>query len=287
MTRLERFGWRGAVEPGIGRVVSAHGDYYRLACNESEEPILARKKKSHFGFRRLEDRNCAPEIYNAEKLAPTTGDFVRFRHNARGESMIVEVLPRFSRFERRDPTARRKSQTVAVNFDTLFVMTSVGEDFSVPRIMRYLALAEDMGEAEAVVVLTKSDMSGDGGASRADEVRGAVGGRAKVIAVSALDGTGMDEAAEYFRPGRTVAFVGSSGVGKSTLVNRLAGEDVQDVQEVQDWSGRGRHTTTTRELFMLPSGGMVIDTPGMREIGMVGETELVLARGESTHRWRK
>ena len=286
MTRIERFGWCHAIEPGIGRVVSSHGDYYRLVCNESEDVVLARKKKSHFEFRRLEDRNCTPETRNAGIIVPTTGDFVRFRHNAQGESMIVEVLPRFSRFERRDPTARRKAQTIAVNFDTLFVMTSVGEDFSIPRILRYMELAGDMGDAEAVVMLTKADTTCDGGEARAAAVREAVSGAARVVAASALDGTGMDEISEYVRPGRTVAFVGSSGVGKSTLVNRLAGEDIQAVQEVQDWSGRGRHTTTTRELFMLPSGAMVIDTPGMREIGVVGESEILQAKGESTHRWR-
>ena len=101
------------------------------------------------------------------------------------------------------------------------------------------------------------------------------------------DGTGISGVEEYAAPRRTIALVGSSGVGKSTLVNRLAGEERQATQDVQSWSGRGRHTTTVRELIMLPSGAMVIDTPGLREIGCVGEFERLQAKGESTHRRRK
>ena len=287
MTRIERFGWRHPVEPGIGRVVSAHGDYYRLVCNEADGVILARKKKSVFKFRKLADRNCRPDTHNADSLTPITGDFVRFRHNDRGESLITDVLPRFSHFGRRDPTARRQSQTLAVNFDALFVMMSPNEDFSLARVRRYLDLAADIGEAVPVVVVSKADLLRDGDAARLDELRREVGDAARVLLVSSVDGTGMDQVEDYARPGRTLALVGSSGVGKSTLVNRLAGEEIQATQEIQEWSGRGRHTTTVRELVMLPSGAMVLDTPGIREIGQVGESELVQAKGESTHRRRK
>ena len=112
VTRIERFGWRGTVEPGIGRVVSAHGDYYHLVCNEAEGEIVARKKKSAF----VRMKTSAPddmkgakksEIRATEPTRPITGDFVKFRYNAHGDSMILEVLPRFSHFERRDPAARR------------------------------------------------------------------------------------------------------------------------------------------------------------------------------------
>ena len=289
MTRLERFGWRGAVEPGIGRVVSAHGDYYHLVCNEAEGEILARKKKS--AFTRM--KSVAPvsmkglrrsETALVEPLRPMTGDFVRFRYNAQGDSMLTEVLPRFSHFERKDPTARRTSQTLAVNFDTLFVMMSLNENFSLPRLRRYLALAADMGEAEAVVVLTKRDLDG------AADVLAAAGDLAqfgaKVCTISAKTGEGMAAVLEYVKSGRTLAFVGSSGVGKSTLLNVLADEEWAATQEIQEWSGKGRHTTTSRELVLLPSGAMVIDTPGIREIGMLDEDEDVLAKGVSTHRWR-
>ena len=292
MTRIEQFGWRGAVEPGIGRVVSAHGDYYHLVCNEQPTgEILARKKKSAF----MRMKTVAPVNMKGKKISeeraelppqPLTGDFVRFRYNAQGESMITEVLPRFSHFERKDPTAKRTSQTLAVNFNTLFVMMSLNENFSTARIRRYLDLAQDMGAAEVVVVVTKVDLRQDGDEEFFDELREEVGDAARILEISSLTGEGMDLVNEYVKPGQTLAFIGS-GVGKSTLLNTLMGEEWQATQEIQEWSGKGRHTTTSRELVMLPSGAMVIDTPGIREIGMVGEIDDLQAKGESTHRWRK
>ena len=293
MTRLERFGWRGESVPGVARIVSAHGDYYHLVCNETGGEIIARKKKSAFskrietvkenrGIKKVERGEIGREV-----LKPITGDFVRFRYNPQGESMITEILPRFSHFERKDPTAKRKSQTLAVNFDTLFVMMSLNEDFSTARIDRYLTLAEDMGEAEAVVVLTKMDLMEEGDEEFIDELVETIGGRARLLKISSLTGEGMDGVLEYAKEGRTLAFIGSSGVGKSTLLNTLAGEEWAATQEIQEWSGKGRHTTTSRELVILPSGAMIIDTPGIREIGMLGEEDDVRIKGEATHRWRK
>ena len=293
MTRIEQFGWRGAVESGIGRVVSAHGDYYHLVCNEQPTgEILARKKKSAF----MRMKTVAPVNMKGKKISeeraelppqPLTGDFVRFRYNAQGESMITEVLPRFSHFERKDPTAKRTSQTLAVNFDTLFIMMSLNENFSTARIRRYLDLAKDMGAAEVIVVVTKVDLRQDGDEEFFDELREEVGDAARILEISSLTGEGMEQVDEYVKPGKTLAFIGSSGVGKSTLLNTLMGEEWQATQEIQEWSGKGRHTTTSRELVMLPSGAMVIDTPGIREIGMIGEMDDLQAKGESTHRYRK
>lgn len=293
MTRLERFGWRGEAVPGVARIVSAHGDYYHLVCNEADGEIIARKKKSAFskrietvkekrGIKKVERGEIGREI-----LKPITGDFVRFRYNPQGESMITEILPRFSHFERKDPTAKRKSQTLAVNFDTLFVMMSLNEDFSTARIDRYLTLAEDMGEAEVVVVLTKMDLMEEGDEVFIDELVETIDGRARLLKISSLTGEGMDGVLEYAKEGRTLAFIGSSGVGKSTLLNTLAGEEWAATQEIQEWSGKGRHTTTSRELVILPSGAMIIDTPGIREIGMIGEEDDVRVKGEASHRWRK
>ena len=179
MTRIERFGWRGSPEPGIGRVVSAHGDYYHLVCNDAEGEILARKKKSAF--------------LGSDAVMPITGDFVRFRHNAQGESMITAVEPRWSRFERRDPTARRKAQTLAVNFDSLLLMMSLNENFSTARVERFLDLAADVGEAEVLVVVTKMDLFEDGDEAFLGELEDAVGGRARVMRISALTGEGRGD----------------------------------------------------------------------------------------------
>ena len=281
------------MDPGLGRVVSAHGDYSHLVCNEQPTgEILARKKKSAF----MRMKTVAPVNMKGKKISeeraelppqPLTGDFVRFRYNAQGESMITELLPRFSHFERKDPTAKRKSQTLAVNFDTLFVMMSLNENFSTARIERYLTLAEDMEGGEAVVVLTKMDLWQDGDEAFVDALVETIAGRAKLLKISSVTGEGMEDVLAYAQPGKTLAFVGSSGVGKSTLLNTLAGEEWAATQEIQEWSGKGRHTTSSRELVMLPSGAMIIDTPGIREIGMVGETDEIRAKGEASHRWRK
>ena len=254
-----------------GRVVSSHGDYYHLISDGIEGEILARKKKSAF--------------QSPEAMKPNTGDYVRFHYNKQGESMIYEVLPRFSVFERRDPTAKRKSQVLAVNFDYLFIMMSLNENYSEARLERFLELAKDMGRAKAVVVLTKSDLE-TGRSGTEVPVPGLETGEVEVIRMSNVTGEGLDKIREIARKGVTIALVGSSGVGKSSLVNSLAGEEWCATQEIQEWSGKGRHTTTSRELIVLPNGAMIEDTPGIREIGMVGEVDSELVKGASTHRFR-
>ncbi len=293
-SRIEQFGWRGTLEPGIGRVVSAHGDYYHLVCNEAEGEILARTKKSVFAPKatkmRVVGRGTSLEtgVRGAEgTVKPMTGDFVRFTYNAQGDSLITELLPRFSRFERRDPTARRKAQTLAVNFDWLFIMMSLNENFSIARVERYLELASDIAPARAAVVLTKVDLRQEEDAPLIADLRETIAGQADYFEISCVTGEGLAAIRALEVPGDTLAFVGSSGVGKSTLLNTLAGAEWAATSEVQEWSGKGRHTTTSRELVRLPSGVLVLDTPGIREIGLLGEEEMRLERGESTHRRRK
>ena len=243
------------------RVLGTWGDYYRVVCDKGEG--IARKKASAYFKRRAEDNAPCQEI-------PTTGDFVALHWNPHGESRILATLPRSSKFERAAAgTSGRRAQTIAVNFDTLFFLMSLNQNFSVRRLERFLALGRATG-AGVVVLLTKSDLLGtdSGGAAPflADAV--ACARDVPVFAISSRTGDGLGQLAPYVLPRRTLAFIGSSGVGKSSLVTALAGEELMPTLEVRDWDSKGRHTTTERELIRLPSGALVIDTPGMREIGM-------------------
>lgn len=235
------------------RVVAAYGDYYRVVCDEGE--CIARKKAGAYHNR-------------PDAIPPTTGDFVALKWNPHGEGRIVATLPRKSRFERLDPSSkRRQAQTIAVNFDTLFFLMSLNQNFSVRRLERFLAAGAASG-APVVVVLTKSDLVDEQELAEYLAQARVHSGGAEVVAISSLTGVGLDKLAPYVQPRRTLAFIGSSGVGKSSLVNALAGEELMPTLEIREWDSKGRHTTTERELVRLSSGTLVIDTPGMRELGL-------------------
>lgn len=267
--RLKEWGYDGPEREGVARVVSAHGDYFHLVCAEKPEgEALARTKASAF----------------RDIPKPVTGDFVRFVYNPQGESRITELLPRISMLERLDPSSSgMKAQTLAVNFDTLFFAMAVNGNASAARLERMLALADQSGcRSRVVVLLTKCDI-----AEGAVPVEGFSAFGVPVIGISSHTGMGLDAVREYVRPRKTVAVVGSSGVGKSSLVNALAGEDWMATGEIQEWSGKGRHTTTSRELVMLPCGAMALDTPGLRELGIFGTDGFELkGRLGGTHRFR-
>jgi ribosome biogenesis GTPase len=195
---------------------------------------------------------------------PVVGDWVAVRLPAgEGRALIHAVLPRRSKFSRKAAGQRTDEQVVAANIDTLFLVSGLDGDFNPRRIERYLTAAWDSG-AQPVVVLNKLDCCADPETCLL-EVR-AVALGVPVHRVSALLGTGCEELFGYLVPGRTVGLLGSSGVGKSTLINRLLGREAQRTGEVREGDDRGRHTTTHRELFLAPAGGLLIDTPGLREI---------------------
>ncbi|MCI6728630.1 MAG: ribosome small subunit-dependent GTPase A [Clostridiales bacterium] len=241
--------------PGIpGRVTAVHKERYEVVCEYGETG--ARLK--------------AGTYYGGSADFPTVGDFVMLRYVPDGDSLILSTLPRRTFFSRRDPDRGRGEQAVAANFDDVFLLQSLNEDFNLRRLERYLTLAWQSG-ATPVIVLTKADLAEDYSGYLA--AVGQVAPGVAVHLVSTKTGFGLEALQSCFRPGRTAVFLGSSGVGKSSLVNALAGEEIMSVGLIRADDGKGRHTTTHRQLLRLPGGAIIIDTPGMRELGMWAVSE--------------
>ena len=195
---------------------------------------------------------------------PAVGDWVAIAPDPHdGDARIHAILPRTSRFSRRAAGNVTEEQIVAANIDTVFLVAGLDRDFNPRRLERYLVVARESG-ASPVIVLNKSDLSDDPGA-RVEEVR-ALGQGAPVYAVSCKAPTTLDVLKPYLSYGKTGALLGSSGVGKSTIVNRLVGHDLLRTQDVRESDSRGRHTSANRQLVLLPESGVLIDTPGMREL---------------------
>jgi len=265
---LEAFGWDARREAAFaphaqagyvpGRVTGAARDALRARTDTGDTRIIVQR-----GFRR-------DAASNAD--FPVVGDWLALEPVADGQAALRVVLPRTSRFARGDHDAQRtqrgihaEEQVLAANIDTVVIVAALDHDLTLRRIERYLALAWSSG-ADPVVLLNKADLCDDVPA-RMGEVR-AVASGAPVLVASALRAEGLDALDAWMGPGRTVVLLGMSGVGKSTITNLLLGEQRQAVREVREDDSRGRHTTTRRELFRLPNGALLIDTPGMRSIGL-------------------
>jgi ribosome biogenesis GTPase len=240
------------------RVIQQHRDLFKVVTEGGELQAVVSGK-----FRLNAD---------SEMGFPAVGDFVMIdRANSDGGNAIIHsLLQRKSVFVRKAAGAAAKAQVVAANIDTIFICMSLNADFNLRRLERYMAVAWD-SNAQPVVVLTKSDLSLEV-PERLEEVETVAMGADSIIC-SSEDGDGIDRVREHVQPGKTIAFIGSSGVGKSTLINRLFGDDVLATSFIRK-DERGRHTTTGRQLILLPDGGIVIDTPGMRELGLIsGDVE--------------
>ena len=234
----------------VGRIILQEKGLYRLRTVAGEQNALV---SGRFQF----DAQTVSDY-------PAVGDYVMASCADPDTAVIHQVLPRKSLFVRKAAGTSKTEQVVAANIDTVFVCMSLNNDFNLRRLERYLAVAWESG-AEPVVLLTKADLCVELPRKLAEVESIAMG--VTVLTSSAMESDGYRQVLPYITPGRTVAFVGSSGVGKSTLINRLLGEERLATDGLRN-DDKGHHTTTHRELLFLPNGAMVIDTPGMRELGM-------------------
>ncbi len=260
---LEIYGWNDffsrafaelgdpALEPA--RVVLASGGSYRLARQSGESPGTLSGRFRHL-VRGTEDY-------------PTVGDWVAV--DSVGHR-IEALLPRRTKLSRKAAGRQTREQVVAANVDVVFAAMGLDSDFNPRRLERFLATVWESG-AVPVVLLTKLDLCADVASSVA-EIEDVAAGVA-VLPLCALDGRGVDEVRSRLRSGETSVLVGSSGVGKSTLINNLLGKEAQKTLEVRAGDSRGRHATSHRELFVLPGGSLLIDNPGVREIQLFGSEE--------------
>lgn len=217
------------------------------------------------GFSKARIKNAEFRLASTAAEFPAVGDFVLVRPNPAGDDQIIGLLPRKSFFSRLNPTPGMGEQIVAANFDIVLIVTSLNQDFNVRRIERYLAAAHQSG-ARPVIVLTKADLCVD--PEPFLSAVSAIAPDTETLALSAHTGSGMDSLAALLSPGTTAVLLGSSGAGKSSLVNALAGNELMKVNAIREGDDRGRHTTTHRELILLDSGAILIDTPGMRVLGL-------------------
>ncbi|MBF7097534.1 ribosome small subunit-dependent GTPase A [Alkalibacter mobilis] len=235
----------------MARIISQYKNLYKI-ITESGENFAELSGKFKYGSEKMSDY-------------PAVGDFVMVDHtdNTSGNSIIHKILPRRTVFERTAVGYENQIQIIVTNIDLIFICMSLNKDFNESRLERYLSIVWSSG-AKPVIILTKSDLC-----KNLQEVVSDINIIAPgtdVIATSSFDNDSIDNLTEYLKPGTTAAFIGSSGVGKTTLINKIIGEDLLNTSEIRQ-DDKGRHTTTRRDLIVLPGGGIVIDTPGMRELG--------------------
>jgi ribosome biogenesis GTPase len=242
-----------------GRVTERRRELYKVVCEHGETGAELKGSFYH-------------TLNDIDEEFPAVGDFVLIQYNSQGSSFITAVLPRRSKFSRANLSGHEagyakyiKEQVVASNFDYVFILTSLNFDFNPARLARYLTAAWQ-SNGFPVIVLTKADLCDDP-AIQAAEAR-KLTKEVPVIPVSSKTGFGLEDLQPFLESGKTVVFLGSSGVGKSSLLNRLAGEELMEVKTIREDDSKGRHTTTHRQLFRLPQGALIIDTPGMRELGL-------------------
>jgi len=266
MQILEAYGWNeffansfapfAAQGYGVGRVAVQHKTQYELYAEHGELRAETTGKMQY-------------EARSKDDL-PVVGDWVVTRPRDAEMATIFDILPRKSKFSRKVAGKKTEEQIVAANIDTVFLVMGLDGDYNLRRMERYLVVAWESGAAP-VILLNKVDLCNDIAAVIQEVDSIALG--VPVIVVSALNDQGLGELLAHIKKGTTGALLGSSGVGKSTIINHLLGQDLQKTHEVRENDDRGRHTTSRRELILLPFGGLLMDTPGMRELQFWGGEE--------------
>lgn len=255
----------------------------KLSCqwlHEERLGTICEIQKNNFKIKFWEQEISAKlkgSFYNGDVEFPVVGDYVTFLYNRLGDSVITSVCERSSLLKRPDQSGHfisyvktMNEQVMVANFDYVFIVASLNDNYNFNRIARYVSITLQ-GGGIPVVILTKTDLCSNPG-KYVREIEG-LSDKVKVHAISALYGIGLDELKEYIVPRKTIAILGSSGVGKSTLVNAVVGEEVMKTSQIREDDSKGRHTTTYRQLIELPNGARIIDTPGMRELGMCDADE--------------
>ncbi len=257
---LEDYGWDESwadklafAEDGRGipaRVISEHRSEYKVHTGAHDMSAKAAGRLYHAPFKQTE--------------LPAVGDWVVVDDtDARGKATIRCVLPRKSTFSRKVAGKNSNEQVMATNLDTVWIVSTFGADLNPARLERYVALVVESG-AKPVIILAKSDLV-DSTEPIIDSLQQRIQ-NVPIYSVSAKAEVGLSDLRKYISPGQTIALLGSSGVGKSTLINHFVGHELLHTASVREKDGKGRHTTTHRELIFLPNGGLLIDTPGMREL---------------------
>lgn len=234
-----------------GFITAVHRERYEVRANG--EDLYARLKAGIYYT-----DHCEEEF-------PTVGDNVELEYNPLGDCLIIKTMERKTAFSRKDPDVGMGEQIVAANFDYVFILMSLNYDFNLKRLERYLTVSWQSG-GQPVIVLTKADIAEDTQEKLKLVNQIALG--VDVCVVSAVTGEGMEQLKNYLVPEKTTVFLGSSGVGKSTFTNYLLGKELMETGEIREDDSKGHHTTTHRQLFVMDNGARIIDTPGMRELGM-------------------
>ncbi len=261
--KLEHLGWNSFFEENFKKLEDNALLYARVVRREKLRYLVIAEKG--------ELTVKLPGRFYRQGKVPVVGDWVAVVGD-RGKATLTikELLPRKNKLSRKVAGVTTKEQVIAANIDYVFLVMALDSDFSLRRLERYLTLIFNCG-ATPVIILNKTDVCPEVD-KYLQEIKKTASGVA-VLPVCALNNTGLDQLASYLKPGKTVSFIGSSGVGKSTLVNRLLGFDYMKTKALRKDMNKGSHTTSHRELILLPGGAVVIDSPGMRELQLWGSKD--------------